>query len=47
MLLEHQKALIALQEQLKRLEQLLSGMPSETLTKNSSALPSNTTPNPL
>ncbi len=47
MLLEHQKALVALQEQLKRLEQLLSGMPSETLTKNSSALPSNTTPNPL
>ena len=40
MLLEHQKALGALEEQLKRLEQLLRGMPSE-------ALPSNTPPNPL
>ena len=40
MLLEHQKDLSALEEQLKRLEQLLRGMPSE-------ALPSNTPPNPL
>jgi hypothetical protein len=40
MLLEHQKDLNALEEQLKRLEQLLRGMPSE-------ALPSNTPPNPL
>ena len=44
MLLEHQKALMALEEQPKRLEQLLRGMPSEALTKNSSALPSNTLP---
>ena len=47
MLLEHQKDLSALEEQLKRLEQLLRGMPSEALTKNSSALSSNTPPNPL
>jgi hypothetical protein len=47
MLLEHQKDLGALAEQLKRLELLLRGMPSEALTKNASALPSNTPPNPL
>jgi hypothetical protein len=45
MLLEHQKELSDLEEQLKRLEQLLRKMPSETLAKNSSALPSNTPPN--
>ena len=47
MLLEHQKALCALEEQLKRLEQLLRGMPGEALTKISPALPSNTPPNSL
>jgi len=47
MLLEHQKDLGALAEQLKRLELLLRGMPREALTKNASALPSNTPPNPL
>ena len=35
MLLEHQKDLSALAEQLKRLEQLLRGRPGEALTKNS------------
>ena len=47
MLLEHQKDLCALEEQLKRLEQLLRGIPGEALTKNPPALPSNTPPNPL
>jgi hypothetical protein len=47
MLIEHQKALSDLEEQLKRLEQLLRGMSSEALTKNACALPSNTPPNSL
>jgi hypothetical protein len=38
MLLEHQKALSALAEQLKRLEQLLRAKPGATLTKNSPSL---------
>ncbi|MCJ7819417.1 MAG: hypothetical protein MUP25_06315 [Syntrophales bacterium] len=47
MLLEHQRALSVLEEQFKRLEQLLRELPSAALTKNSSAFPSNTPPNPL
>jgi hypothetical protein len=39
MLLEHQKDLSALAEQLKRLEQLLRGRPAAPLTKNSPNLP--------
>jgi hypothetical protein len=48
MLLEHQKALGALEERLRQVEALISrGGPEEFLTKNSPALPSNTPPNPL
>ena len=43
-LLEHQKTLVALAEQLKRLEQLLRGGPGDG---RSPALPSNTHPTPL
>jgi hypothetical protein len=42
MLLEHQKALGALAERLRQMEQLLSGGPGQALAKNSSALPANT-----
>jgi hypothetical protein len=50
MLLEHQKALMALEEQLKRLEQLLRGTPGntgETSVPLSPALPANTSLDPL
>ena len=47
MLLEHQKALVALEEQLKCLEQLLRGRPEAAPTKNSPALPANTPLDPL
>jgi hypothetical protein len=47
MLLEHQKALGILEKQIKHLEHLLRGRPEEALTKDSSALLSNTPLDPL